>query len=197
LGETCKNGVTDAQAAFLANHPPGDTSIYQDGPRKGQKWTFENALADAKQDPKQFRLVFGNYDTFGNDWSTYTPEQQDAIVSRLANENLYGSKKGDVIITDKARARQIKDEVLSGKTATAVTPEVANVTAGQTQKPVAIAPQQTGIYTKPLIVGRGQAPTNLPPLQVREASKSATAESARNQQMGKDLAKRINQKRGK
>lgn len=134
-GKLKESGVVDAEAAFLANHPPGDTSVYQEGPRKGQKWTFENALEDAKKDPVHFRLVYGNYDTFGNDWSKYTPEQQDAIVSRLANEGLYAGRKGDVVITDKERARKIKDEILSGQTqSTAVTPEAAAKTQGPTQK---------------------------------------------------------------
>lgn len=135
-GKLKESGVVDAEAAFLANHPPGDTSVYQEGPRKGQKWTFENALEDAKKDPVHFRLVYGNYDTFGNDWSKYTPEQQDAIVSRLANEGLYAGRKGDVVITDKERARKIKDEILSGATqTTAVTPDAAAKTQGQTQAP--------------------------------------------------------------
>lgn len=134
-GNLADSGVTDAQSAFLANHPVGDTSIYQDGPRKGQKWNFENALEDAKADPSHFRLVYGNYDTFGNDWSSYAPDQQDAIVSRLANEGLYSSSKGDILIKNKERARQIKDEVLSGKVPTAVTPAVALKTQGITTPP--------------------------------------------------------------
>ncbi len=134
-GNLADSGITDAQSAFLANHPVGDTSIYQDGPRKGQKWNFENALEDAKADPSHFRLVYGNYDTFGNDWSSYAPDQQDAIVSRLAHEGLYSSSKGDILIKNKERARQIKDEVLSGKVPSAVTPAVALKTQGITTPP--------------------------------------------------------------
>jgi hypothetical protein len=167
-GNLADAGVVDAQAAFLANHPPGDTSIYQEGPRKGQKWKFENALEDAKKDPNHFRLVFGNYDTFGNDWSTYTPEQQLAITGRLANEGLYAGRKGDVVITDKERARKIKDEVLSGATAPSVTPELAAQTQGVTQKPLMGAPATgklpAGINAKALPMGQGQAPAAAPGL---------------------------------
>lgn len=167
-GGLAESGVVDAQAAFLANHPPGDTSIYQEGPRKGEKWKFENALEDAKKDPNHFRLVFGNYDTFGNDWSKYTPEQQLAITGRLANEGLYAGRKGDVVVTDKERARKIKDEVLSGVTAPSVTPELAAQTQGVTQKPLMGAPAagtlQPGINYKALQMGQGAAPVGAPGL---------------------------------
>ena len=167
-GNLAESGVVDAQAAFLANHPPGDTSVYQEGPRKGEKWKFENALEDAKKDPNHFRLVFGNYDTFGNDWSKYTPEQQLAITGRLANEGLYAGRKGDVVITDKERARKIKDEVLSGATAPSVTPELAAQTQGVTQKPLMGAPAagtlQPGMNYKALPMGQGAAPAGAPGL---------------------------------
>lgn len=125
-------GITDAQAAFNANHPPQDTGVWQSGPLAGKKWNFQDAQNLAKQDPSQFRLVYGNYDTFGNDWSKYNSKQQDAIVSALIGEGLYKSKKGDIIITDKARAHQIKDQVLSGTTPTAVNPNIAAKTQGNT-----------------------------------------------------------------
>lgn len=112
-GDLEKKGVANAGQAFLANHAKGDDSIYDSGARQGQKWNFENALEDTKKDPTHFQHVYGNYKTFGNDWSTYNDAQQKAIVSRLANEGLYKGNKGDVVITDANKARQIKDEVLA------------------------------------------------------------------------------------
>lgn len=89
---------------------------------QGQKvdWNFNDALQQVKSgQTDQFRGVYGNLKTFGNDWNRYTPDQQNKIVSALANANLYQSKKGDVHITDEDAARKIKDQVLAG---TYVTP---------------------------------------------------------------------------
>ena len=124
-GDLKDKGVVNAQQAFLAGHKPGDDSVYDSGPRAGQKWNFQNALEDTKKDPTHFQHVYGNYKTFGNDWSTYSDAQQKAIVSRLANEGLYKGSKGDVVITDANKARQIKDEVLAPVVAQVSTP-VAN-----------------------------------------------------------------------
>ncbi len=196
-GGLADKGIKDAQAAYLANHPPGDTSIYQEGPRKGEKWKFENALEDTKKDPSHFRLVFGNYDTFGNDWSSYTPEQQDQIVSRLANENLYSGRKGDVVINDKARARQIKDEVLSGQNTTAVTPEVAVKTQGITQKPVQEMVRQPFIYGN----NTPQLPANTNmkgPQEIIPAPQPAqSVKPNQSSNIGREIARQMNEKNKK
>lgn len=111
-GKLSKEGVANVDAAYTANHPQGDTGTWETGPMAGQKWTFEKAQELAKQDPTHFQHVYGNYSTFGNDWSTYSDEQQKAITGGLVNAGLYKGNKGDVIVTDKDAARKIKDQVL-------------------------------------------------------------------------------------
>ena len=113
-GKLANDGVTGAQEAFLAAHPEGDTGIWKDGPTAGKQWNWEDAVMRAKANPAEFRGVYGNFDTFGNDWATYAPAQQDEIVKRLINANLYDPEKGDITITDKEAARKIKDQVLAG-----------------------------------------------------------------------------------
>ena len=94
--------------------------IWQDGAEKGKEWNWEDAKNRAQINPSEFRGVYGNFDTFGNDWATYDPAQQDEIVKRLLAESLYNPEKGDITIADKTRARQIKDEVLSNDPATSM-----------------------------------------------------------------------------
>ena len=111
-GGLIDDGVVNAQVAQQANHPEDDSGVWQSGKYKGEKWSFDKALDLAKEDPTHFQHVYGNYKTFGNDWSNYNDAQQKAIVGRLVAEGLYNPSKGDVLIKDEDRARQIKDEVL-------------------------------------------------------------------------------------
>jgi hypothetical protein len=55
---------------------------------------------------------YGMFKTFGSDWlNKYSEEQRRAISQRLLDENLVDSKKGDIVITDSKRAREIAEEV--------------------------------------------------------------------------------------
>lgn len=58
--------------------------------------------------------VYGNINTFGEDWTRASQEQRQAATQALIDANLYDSKKGDVIITDEDRARQVVGSMLSG-----------------------------------------------------------------------------------
>lgn len=192
-----ENGVNDANAAFQANHPDGDTGVWQTGKYAGKKWNFTDALDLAKDDPSQFRLVFGNYQTFGNDWAKYSPAQQDAIVRELINQGLYKSDHGDILITNENKAREIKDQILAGnQTTTAVNPQVATNTQGQTTvnpvAPVTAPPQaQTNSQwqydirlpqpTTPMVI------TNKPNVTANIPGGAAI--------IGKQLADRINARR--
>lgn len=113
------DGVQNADIAYEANHPGGKTGrgVWESGKYAGQEWTFEKAKDLAKEDPSHFQLVFGNFDTFGNDWNTYSDAQQKEITRRLVAEDLYTPDYGDIVIKKKNqdRARAIKDEVLGGK----------------------------------------------------------------------------------
>lgn len=106
--------IAGAEEGYQAMHQVEDPGINKTGPTAGQKWNFNTALEEVKTStPGQFRGVYGNFDTFGNDWINYTPEIQDKIIQGVANAGLYTSKKGDVLIKDKAAAQKIKDQVLA------------------------------------------------------------------------------------
>lgn len=113
-GDVKESGVQNADAAFAANHPEGDDGTWDTGDFAGKKWNWEDAKTLAKQDPIHFNLVLGNFETFGNDWNAYDQQTRNQIISRLVDEDLYESTKGDIRIKDSERARQIKDEVLGG-----------------------------------------------------------------------------------
>lgn len=124
-GELQKQGIAGVDAAYQANHAQEDTGVWKDGKYAGQKWTFEKAQDLAKDDPSHFVHVYGNYKTFGNDWNSYGLDKQKQIVSGLVNAGLYKSDKGDILISNEDKAREIKDQVLAGTYApTAAAPQV-------------------------------------------------------------------------
>ena len=198
-GGLADDGVADANAAFQANHPEGDTGKWTTGQFAGKEWNFEDASTLAKQDPSQFRLVYGNYQTFGNDWSKYSPAQQDQIVSRLLSEGLYKPDHGDIIIKNEDAARKIKDEVLAGgPVTTAVNPQVATKTQGQTTVkpvitgPINVATQNPNVNApvgnwKPQI----QLPSNVSPMPIIINNPPMGGAAI----IGKQLAQRINNAR--
>jgi hypothetical protein len=64
--------------------------------------------------------VYGNIDAFKPDyaekagmpnWSNLNFEQQKAVTQRLIDEDMYSSKKGEVVIADKEKARRIYEEM--------------------------------------------------------------------------------------
>jgi hypothetical protein len=104
-----------AQGLRAANHSENDDGVWDTGKYAGQKWSFDKALDLAKEDPTHFAGVLGNVETFGDDWLSLDPTKRNQIVSQLANEGMYHSNKGDVLIEDgkKDRAKQIYDSVVS------------------------------------------------------------------------------------
>jgi hypothetical protein len=112
------NKDPNLQAAYLANHPEGDDGIWKDGKYAGQKWSFEKAN-DLAKTGNDFNLAFGSVQAGGDDWLTLTPDVQQKITNKAAQEGLYYSKKGDILVNDKERFKQIKDEVIGGN----MTPE--------------------------------------------------------------------------
>lgn len=92
-----------------------DDQIYDEGPRKGQKWSWEGALEDAKKDPKHFAAVAGNIDTLGQDFWKLSDQQRDTWVKTLIDNDQYYSSKGMINIKDQDFARQAHQDVLSGK----------------------------------------------------------------------------------
>ncbi len=116
-----------AQGLRSANHPDGGDGTWKTGKYAGQKWSFEKAVDLAKEDPTHFVGVLGNLETFGDEWLGLPPDVQKKVVSRLVNEGLYKSDKGDVLISNKDRARQIYEEEKTGSAQpTAATPAGSN-----------------------------------------------------------------------
>jgi hypothetical protein len=115
-GELAEQGIVGAAEQKQALDSLGEMSgMMLDDQGNKTKWNFETALDRVKKGgTEDFRGVYGNFKTFGNDWSTYTADQQNQIVGALANADLYESKKGDVLVKDADAARKIKDQVLAG-----------------------------------------------------------------------------------
>lgn len=93
---------------------PNDTGVWKDGKYAGQKWSWDKALDLAKDDPWHFIGNFGNFQTFGEDWVHTPEEKQRQVVSQLIDQGLYRSDKGDILISDPNRAKEIYQNVMGG-----------------------------------------------------------------------------------
>jgi hypothetical protein len=58
--------------------------------------------------------VYGNLKAFGPEWANLTFDQRKAVTQGIIDADLYQSKMGEVEITDEAKAKEIKDNVLKG-----------------------------------------------------------------------------------
>jgi hypothetical protein len=90
-------------------------------PISGKMWNLQTALDRVKAGggaSDEFGQVAGNYQTFGKDWNTYTPDQKRAITMANAQEGNFSSKKGDVLFADENKAKQIRDQIIGGTTST-------------------------------------------------------------------------------
>lgn len=102
-------------AAFLETArqtADANNDTWQDGKYAGEKWSFDKAVDLAKDDPTHFIGTLGNMETFGDQWLGVDEEKQKAVVAELLNQGLYNSDKGDVLISDQSRAREIFDEIM-------------------------------------------------------------------------------------
>lgn len=79
--------------------------------------------------------VYGNLKTFGPDWAKLSQGDRQKVTQGIIDAGLYDSKKGEVEITDQARAKQIRDQVLGATPAVAPPPsrdsEIAKQLAGR------------------------------------------------------------------
>lgn len=177
-GDLAKNKIEGAEAAYQANHPDGDTGVWADGKYAGQKWTFEKALDLATTDPVHFHQVYGNYKTFGNDWNKYTPEQKSKIISGLIQNNLYESKKGDVLIKDEEAAKKVRDQVLAGQLPAAQQPAAAQPQPRVTAAPQPVAQQpaqpQPNMNQRNITIGGNQ----FTPAQQQQAAQNLQPQNA-------------------
>lgn len=120
-GSLIDAGVPNAEIAYAANHPDGDTGKWSSGKYAGQDWTFEKASDLAREDPTHFQHVLGNYQALGNDYSGLTDAQQKSFTAKALADGLYSANKGDVLISDQGRAKSILAEIL-GQQPTAAAP---------------------------------------------------------------------------
>ncbi len=131
-------GIPGAQQAYDVSQNLGDLSgKITSGAHKGDAWSFQGALDQMKEDPSsivQFQDVYGNYKTFGNEWDKYDSPTKVKITQALIDNNLYDSKDGDVIVTDEAKAKQIRDNILKS-------PGPSGMNVAVPGGPPAIAPQ--------------------------------------------------------
>lgn len=58
--------------------------------------------------------VMGNIESFGQDWSKLNFDQQKAVTQALIDAKQYESKKGEVLVKDQNKAREIYDTVSKG-----------------------------------------------------------------------------------
>lgn len=84
------------------------------------KYSTWDEYKQAGLDAGDLMGVYGNLKTFGPDWIKYSPEQQKAITQALINNDLYASKKGDVVVTDEAKAKEIANQALAATPAQGV-----------------------------------------------------------------------------
>lgn len=80
----------------------------------GQYQTWDQ-YKQAGLNAKDLSGVYGNMQTFGPDWAKYSQAQREAITQGLINADLYDSKKGEVVITDQAKAKDIAGQVMGGQ----------------------------------------------------------------------------------
>ena len=84
------------------------------GPAYAGKYNTFNEYKQAGLDANDLTGVYGNIKAFGPEWANMSQEQRVAVTKGIIDAGLYDSKKGDVIIKDENKAREIKDQVLTG-----------------------------------------------------------------------------------
>ena len=80
--------------------------------------------------------VYGNLKTFGPDWAGYGFDRQKQIVQALIDADLYKSKKGEVEITDAAKAQALRDQILKTALPKSTTPAVVAPVVAPSSAPI-------------------------------------------------------------
>jgi len=92
--------------------PPDPSNPF--GDTKGNKYATWADYEKGGLDAANLTGVMGNIETFGPDWTKLNFEQQQAITQALIDASQYESKKGEVLIRDQNKAREIYDGVSKG-----------------------------------------------------------------------------------
>lgn len=129
------------------NAPPPDPSKPYHG---GQYATWEE-YKNAGLDPTDLTGVYGNIKTFGQEWANLSEPQRVAVTKGIIDAGLYKSKKGEVEISDAAKAKEIKDNVLKGFNVGATTQaQAAAASAMQPVRSKTLSPG-IGLDGKPIV----------------------------------------------
>lgn len=102
--------VAGARQQHENGGPPDPSKPFFNG-----KYESFDEYKKAGLDAADLEGVHGNLSTFGPDWAGYSPEQRKAITQSLIDNNMYESKKGEVEVTDAAKAKEIGLAALAPK----------------------------------------------------------------------------------
>lgn len=110
--------------------------------------------------------VYGNINTFGQDWTNIDQGKREAVTQALIDNNLYDSRKGEVNITDANKARQIYQQVMGG----GYTPPKSTAAGGSS---AGRGPNE-GLVTRPAMItpGAGASATAAPMMIPRSSTRS-------------------------
>lgn len=92
------------------NSAPPDPSK----PFHGGQYSSWDEYKAAGLDSKDLTGVYGNIKTYGPEWANLTQAQREAVTQANIDSGLYKSNKGEVEITDQAKARENFDNVIKG-----------------------------------------------------------------------------------
>lgn len=93
---------------------------YEQAVQKGQEESLAGTdVWDIGDDPTKAPIdlmtrSYGVLKTFGPEWMSYSPSQQQAIVQELVNQGKLNSKQGDYLIDDPEGAKAIAAQVAGG-----------------------------------------------------------------------------------
>lgn len=140
------------------NYVIGMRAQVKEGPKDkekpyGGKYRTWDEAKKAGLDANDLTGVYGNIDAFKPayadkagvpNWAKLNFDQQKAVTQRLIDEDMYSSKKGEVVIKDKEKARRIYEEM--SKTNFNAPAGQANQTAIATPKKGEVARTSAGMY---------------------------------------------------
>lgn len=81
-------------------------------PFAGKYGTFEEYRQAGLEAP-DLTGAYGNIKAFGPEWAALDQAKREEVTQALINADLYASKKGDVILTDEEKAKQIYADLVN------------------------------------------------------------------------------------
>lgn len=173
-GQLLEQGKDDKAYLDYVNAVRGGVTkdrVLGDKPFAGGKYATWDEYKAAGLDPKDLSGVYGNIQTYGPEWAHLTEDQRQAVTKANIDANLYTTNKGDVEITDLAKALANKDQVLKNYKA----PPPGATSPGQGNTPQSNF--NDPLITKPLITNLNQKANQ----KATEAANKASRASRINQ----------------